>query len=185
MLYETQLKWNLNLALWDHFEKFSALELVSSSERESTTLNIFVILSYRVVRIVLNGVLYLSVWSVINVNGSIISCEAWEDGGPNRSQLKEKKSKENILCFSDHSQLTVSQLALWSCQVSIIPSPSISSYPACFLVLSGNRAPLWWQRLACCSKLYSTSERGTWWTRPRRKKAFASTLSASWLLRPS
>lgn len=152
----------------------------------------FGILAYRVIRIVLNGVLDLSVRSVINVNSSVVPRKAWENGGPNRSQLKEKKSKENILwlffflfCFWKHSQPTVSQFAPWSCQDSTIPSPSISSYSARFLVLSGSRAPLRWRRLACSSKLYSPSETGTWWTRLRRKKAFARAWSAAWLLRPS
>lgn len=102
---------------------------------------------------------------------------------PTGVSWKKRKKDNNILCLlKKNTQLSVSpsQFTLWSCQVLTFSSPSISSYPAYFLVLSGSRAPLWWQRLACCSPLYSPSQTdGQGWEK-KRKKAFVRTWSAAW-----
>ncbi len=53
-----------------------------------TAEGLFDLMKYRVIWVVLNGVFDLSVWSVIDVHGSIVSWEAGEDGGTDRSELE-------------------------------------------------------------------------------------------------
>lgn len=64
------------------FEKLSVLKIKYQvrlqKQRENTNSNslTLVFFPYRVIRIVLNGVLNLSVWSIINVNSTIVPREA-------------------------------------------------------------------------------------------------------------
>lgn len=53
-----------------------------------TAEGLFDLMKYRVIWVVLNGVFDLSVWSVIDVCGSIVSREAGEDDGTERSELE-------------------------------------------------------------------------------------------------
>jgi len=53
-----------------------------------TAEGLFDLMKYRVIWVVLNGVFNLSVWSVIDICSSIVSWEAGEDGGSDRSELE-------------------------------------------------------------------------------------------------